>query len=195
MFLGSRARPVSKAYTLPPFVSRLFRQCGILNIAQPYRPPRPVTGIALLLFSTRYPGHLALGDAFFFSLGTVLITWHFKLCFSIRICWFINNSYTQFTQKTFCLSNEPSNKPPHIRATDSYPQHVQGMLQRQCFASWGPLSSFARALLAIRLVLKIFLVFYLLAKMLTEWIITAPISAGPRIFPGLLITGSMKLWE
>jgi hypothetical protein len=29
-------------------VSRFSRQCGILNISQPYRPPRPVTGIALL---------------------------------------------------------------------------------------------------------------------------------------------------
>jgi hypothetical protein len=35
---------------LPPSMSWLSRQCGILNISQPNRPPRPVRGIALLYF-------------------------------------------------------------------------------------------------------------------------------------------------
>jgi hypothetical protein len=33
-------------------VSRLSRQCALLNISQPYRPTRPFTGIALLLLFT-----------------------------------------------------------------------------------------------------------------------------------------------
>jgi hypothetical protein len=47
--------------TLPPSMSRFSRQCVILNISKPCRPPRPVTGIALLCgrFNPRW--RLAVG--------------------------------------------------------------------------------------------------------------------------------------
>jgi hypothetical protein len=56
-FLASRARPVRRTYNLtilPLSMSRFSRQCGILNILQPYRPPRSGTGIALLYLDKRY---------------------------------------------------------------------------------------------------------------------------------------------
>jgi hypothetical protein len=37
--------------TSSPFVGRLSRQCGILNISHPCRLPQPVTGIAVLCFN------------------------------------------------------------------------------------------------------------------------------------------------
>jgi hypothetical protein len=39
--------------TLPPSMSLLASQCGILNISQPYRPPWPVTGIAFFFYFTQ----------------------------------------------------------------------------------------------------------------------------------------------
>jgi hypothetical protein len=41
--------------TVPPSVSQLSRQCGILNVSQSYRPSRPVTGIALLFTQLDHP--------------------------------------------------------------------------------------------------------------------------------------------
>jgi hypothetical protein len=38
---------------LPPSVTRLSRQCRVLNISQFYRPPRPVTGIYFTLLSNK----------------------------------------------------------------------------------------------------------------------------------------------
>jgi hypothetical protein len=47
-FLGVKCGWRVGLIALLPSMSRLSRQCGILNISQPYRSRRPVTGIALL---------------------------------------------------------------------------------------------------------------------------------------------------
>jgi hypothetical protein len=55
MFLESKMWRVRMADKLTTIcVTRLSRQCGILNISQPYRSPRPVTGIVFLFYFTFY---------------------------------------------------------------------------------------------------------------------------------------------
>jgi hypothetical protein len=48
MFVGSRAWPV------PPSLSRLHREFAILDISQAYRPPRPVTLFTSLVNTAGY---------------------------------------------------------------------------------------------------------------------------------------------
>jgi hypothetical protein len=62
-------------------VSRLSRQCGILNISQPYRSPRSVTAIALL-FTLIYFGFYKTLKVSFYS-NPVLYE-YYCCCFCIK---------------------------------------------------------------------------------------------------------------
>jgi hypothetical protein len=52
MFLGNKVRTVRRADKLVAICEAVVQQCGILNISQLYRPPRPVTGIDFYFTNT-----------------------------------------------------------------------------------------------------------------------------------------------
>jgi hypothetical protein len=58
---------------LPPSMSWLSRQCGILNITQLYRPPMPVTGIALLKSITNSMNKVGILNAVCFCRQKIML--------------------------------------------------------------------------------------------------------------------------
>jgi hypothetical protein len=83
MVLVSRALSAHRADnpTARP-MSRLCRQCEILNISQPFRHPQPVTGIALFLYvdyvrtsqvTLLWTSTASYGDSFTFYLYMIFV--------------------------------------------------------------------------------------------------------------------------
>jgi hypothetical protein len=64
MFLGSKVRLVRGTDNLIAMCEPIVQRCGILNISQPYRPLRPVMGLALLCLPYFINGEINCANSF-----------------------------------------------------------------------------------------------------------------------------------
>jgi hypothetical protein len=74
--LGVKAPPTHKVDNLT-IMCQPSRKCGIPNMSQPSRPPRPLTGIALLYFNSRcfFPSHRVQVGSWIHWISGVLPCW------------------------------------------------------------------------------------------------------------------------
>jgi hypothetical protein len=111
-------RPARRLTFLPLSVSRLFKQCEILDIRQSCRPPQPVTGMALLftlllllllLLMLFIYGHVSSCYFRFRSTGSTSLFIHHRhfliLTFCCRICILIFDNYGPSCRYFLSLSN------------------------------------------------------------------------------------------
>jgi hypothetical protein len=89
-------------------VSQLSRQCGILNISQAYRPPRPIAGIALL-FLLFYANYLQyMGQAVFIYTWVIcLILIYLVLTYFISL--YLQTEKLRYPGQTFVAGNSAEN--------------------------------------------------------------------------------------
>jgi hypothetical protein len=98
-------------------VSRLYRQCRTLNFSQLYRPPRPVTGIALLYFTS-----LLITQSWFLYVRPWHKFWKFSVQTFVRTPIKVSETYHSFSQSIY-IDSEPVSRLQHKLPSKFSPVH------------------------------------------------------------------------